>query len=73
MSRLEFSGPPERLDSEFDAYRTRLRRIAGLTHAPAAPTRPILPSALLTVIAALAVVAALAVSLAIWRIYNFPH
>jgi hypothetical protein len=73
MTRLQFSIAPE----EFSAarrrpYEDRLRRIAG-QELPAAEAAPRRSGLLLKTIGFLTVVAGVAVSLAIWRIYHFPH
>lgn len=73
MSRFAYSEHHHPTRRAPDSYERRFRRIAGFTGAPLDRSTPILPRMLLTAIASLAVVAGLAVSLAVWRIYHFPH
>ncbi len=72
MSRLQFS-----FDSYARAqsgrYEARLYRIAGTDLTPAATPAQKLSGTVPKILAGIAAAAALAVSLAIWRIYHYPH
>jgi hypothetical protein len=65
MSRLQFQ--------HTQRYEYRLRRIAGAPVTLAVKPAPKSSAFLFKTIAALTVAAVLASSLAVWRIYHFPH
>lgn len=72
MSRLVISYSNQRF-SRPSRYESRLRKIGGIDSAALSESAPLFPPLLLRIMATLAVAAVVAVSLAIWRIYHFPH
>ena len=73
MSRLYFSFDSHAGTPRSGRYEDRLHRIAGATMTPAARPASKLSGTLPKFLAGITAAAVLAVSLAIWRIYHFPH
>jgi hypothetical protein len=73
MSRLQFSLNPHGASQHTQRYEDRLHRIAGAPVTLAGKPAPKSSALLFKTIAALTVAAVLAASLAVWRIYHFPH